>query len=395
VWGILAGSGSLRPQPWPDMISTSSPRPDLVVIGGGIIGLSAARAAAGNGLRVRVLERDGFGGGATWAAAGMLSPLAEAGAGGPFLELGLRSLRVYGAWVEELEAASGIPVEFRRGGKLLVARPGGHEEGLPERGELARKHGISTKWLTDGALAREASGLAPEWSSALLIHDDYRVDSRALARALVKAATRDRIALSEGHTVSALLREGDRVVGVALVDGTRIEAGAVLLAAGAWSAQVGSLPRSLGVRPVRGQMLALLPEALPSQRVIEAGGIYLVPRDDGRLLVGATVEDTGFREGNTALGIRTLLDAATKLAPSLDGARVLEMWSGFRPGTSDGHPILGRYPDVEGLLIATGHYRNGILLAPITARIIGALAAGDAETDDSVSPVFRPISIGA
>lgn len=337
----------------------------------------------------------------------MLSPLAEAGSGGPFLELGLRSLRMYEAWVEELEAASGTPVEFRRGGKLMLARSegheGGHEEGLPEghaealpdRGVVARDHGISAEWVADGALAREATALAPEWRSALLIHDDYRVDSRALARALVTAATRDGIVLSEGHTVSTLVREGDRIVGVTLGDGTRIEAGSVLLAAGAWSAQVGSLPRPLGVRPVRGQMLALLPDALPSRRVIEAGGIYLVPRDDGRLLVGATVEDVGFRDGNTALGIRTLLDAVTRLAPSLDGARLLEMWSGFRPGTPDGHPILGPDPDVEGLLIATGHYRNGILLAPITAHLIGALSAGDLGEDSSVPADFRPVSLRA
>jgi len=378
------------------MISTSTSRPDLVVIGGGIIGLSAARAAAGKGLRVRVLERDGFGGGATRAAAGMLSPLAEADSGGgPFLELGLRSLRMYGAWVEELEDASGVRVEFRQSGKLLPARSDGIEEGLPKRGVLAREHGIAVEWLSDDALAGEASGLGPEWRSALLIHDDYRVDSRALTRALVGAATRDGIVLSEGHMVSALLRDGDRVTGVTLADGSRVEAGAVLLAAGAWSAQVGSLPRPLGVRPVRGQMLALMPEELPSRRVIEAGGIYLVPRDDGRVLVGATVEDAGFREGNTALGIRTLLDAATKLAPSLDGARILEMWSGFRPGTPDGHPILGPDPDVEGLLIATGHYRNGILLAPITALLVGALAAGEVGADDSVSTAFHPTSMRA
>jgi len=378
------------------MTSTPSPCPDLVVIGGGIIGLSAARAAAGRGLRVRVLERDAFGGGATRAAAGMLSPLAEAGSGGPFLELGLRSLRMYGAWVEELEAASGIPVEFRRGGKLLPARSDGREEGLSARQDLARAHGISAEWLGEGALAGEAAGLAAEWRSALLIHDDYRVDSRALARALVAAASRDGIVLSEGHPVAALIREGDRVVGVTLGDGTRIEAGAVLLAAGAWSPQIGSLPRPLGVRPVRGQMLALLPEALPSRRAIEDGGTYLVPRDDGRLLVGATVEDTGFCEGNTVLGIRTLLDAAARLAPSLEGARILEMWSGFRPGTLDGHPILGPDPDVEGLLISTGHYRNGILLAPITALLVGALAAGEVlEAADTVSTAFHPISVRA
>lgn len=171
-------------------------------------------------------------------------------------------------------------------------------------------------------------------------------------------------------------------------DGSHVDAGAVLLAAGAWSGLVEGLPHLLPVRPVRGQMLSLEPETPLSAHVIESEEVYLVPRDDGRLLVGATVEEVGFREGNTVQGVRRLLNGAVRLAPVLGSASVKEFWAGLRPGTPDGLPILGPDPEVASLFLATGHYRNGILLAPATAECLAALLTG--EGSEFVPPAFSP-----
>jgi glycine oxidase len=180
-----------------------------------------------------------------------------------------------------------------------------------------------------------------------------------------------------------------------LDDGSFQPSNRILLAAGAWSGSIGGLPRPPKVRPIRGQMLALRLNRALSPRVIETDEVYLVPRDDGRVLIGATVEEAGFTTGTTGGGIRTLLNAAAKLAPTLDDAQLVEVWSGFRPGSEDGFPILGPDPVTEGLLLATGHYRNGILLAPATAELIASYATGRNTMRSLFPDAFAPARSGA
>lgn len=356
---------------------TSSPQSDLIVIGAGVIGLASAREAARRGLRVTVFERGEPGMGATRAAAGMLSPLGEARGPGDFLAFALDSLRSYREWVREIEEDSGAGLEYRECGKIRVALTEEEMRALEARTLLAHEAGIRTEWLLPEAIWTEAPGIAPSVRGALLIHDDFRVDPRALGPALAFAATKDGVDLRTGAEVSNLLLEGRRVTGIRLADGRSHGAGKVLIAAGAWSSLLGGLRRPLPVRPVRGQMLALHPRALPSKRVIEGEGVYLVPRDDGRVLIGSTMEEAGYRAENTASGIRGLLDRALRLVPDLAEAPLLESWAGLRPGTLDGNPLLGPDPDIDGLFFATGHFRNGILLAPATATLVASILAGE------------------
>jgi glycine oxidase len=363
-------------------------RPDLLVVGGGVIGLAAAREAALRGLSAVVLERGTPGSGATHAAAGMLSPLGEAERPGPALEFALRSLRMYGDWVRGIESDSGSSVEYRESGKLRVALSVPEVERLGERARWAEALGVRAEWFDPEPLRKLEGKLALSVRGALLVHDDFRVDPRALGRALTVAARARGVEVREGTPVRSILTHAGRARGVSLEDGTTLEAGAVLLAAGAWSATIAGLAQPLPVRPVRGQMLTLHPDPRLSDLTIESEEVYLVPRDDGRLLVGATVEEAGFVEANTADGVRRLLSGAVRLAPGLGSARLVEIWAGLRPGTSDGQPILGGDPEVAGLFYATGHYRNGILLAPATADALGALLAGKGE--DAVPPAYRP-----
>lgn len=361
---------------------------DLVVVGGGVVGLGAAREAALRGLRVILVERGHPGREASWAAAGMLSPFSEAEADGPFLDFGLRSLELWPGWAAELEAAAGHPVGYRESGKLRVALSLEEEERLRARLRWAAARGLEARWV-DGEELRETEPLlTPHARGGLLLEKDFQVDNRLLGAALEEAGRRAGAEIRSGSAVRGIRSAGGRVEGVTLEDGSRIDAPRVLLAAGAWSAEVGGLPRPLPVRPVRGQMLALLPAVLPSSRLLESEEVYLVPRGDGRLLVGATVEDVGFRPGVTAEGIRGLLAGVLRLVPGARDAPIAELWSGFRPGTADGNPILGPDPDLEGLLLGTGHFRNGVLLAPLTALILGALAAGEAAP--SIPEPFRP-----
>ena len=358
-------------------MTTSQVYADLLVVGGGVIGLSAARESAGRGLRVLVLEKAAPGRGSTWAAAGMLSPLGEARESGPSLDFGLESLRMYRSWVDTLEAESGVTFEYRECGKLRLALSRSESVSLKEKLSWAEERGLHVEWIGLDRLREEEPTLSHSVRSGLLIHDDFRLDNRQLVGALLEGCRQAGVQVQTGKAVHAVRVADNRVQGVTLSDGERINGDAVLVAAGAWSASLGGVPGELRVRPVRGQMLAIVPSTPVSTRVLESEDVYLVPRDDGRLLVGATVEDVGFAEANTADGTRRLLDSAIELVPALGSAPIVEMWSGLRPRTEDGDPIIGPDPETEGLYYATGHFRKGILLAPLTARIVGALVSGE------------------
>lgn len=369
---------------------TGGGRTDVVIIGGGIIGCGVAWTLARRGVGVTVVERDQPGGQASWAAAGMLSPLGETESPGPFFDLAMASFQRFGAFVRAVEEAAGFEVEYRESGKLCVALDEAGAAELAARHEWQRGAGHDVE-LLDG---EEARRLEPELSPAVMaglhIPRDRHVDNRRLGRALWVAAARAGARFVLGDAVQGIRLEGSgsgaaeaggarhRVRGVSLASGARIEAPCAVLAAGCWSGRISLAGRALPVSPVGGQMVAL--ETVPPvlSRVIQATGCYLVPRSDGRVLVGATMERRGFAARPTAGGVHALLGAALRAIPRLASAPVVEQWAGLRPGTPDGLPILGPDPDVAGLIHATGHFRNGILLAPITAELIADVVTGAA-----------------
>lgn len=351
----------------------------VVVVGGGVIGASIAWRLSRAGANVHLLDDGPREGAATPAAGGMLAPLAESPRPGPFLELGLESLRLYADFVAALEGETGRAVGYARAGKLVAALSAG------EADELAGLHawkasapGTHVEWL-DGAAARALEpSLAAAVRAAVLIREDHRVDSAALGAALLHAAA------SAGTTVRRerarrLLSRGARATGVETDGGAIVEADFVVLAAGAWSGGLDGLPRPLPVRPVRGQMLALRPARPLFGRTLASASGYLVPRPDGRVVIGSTMEEAGFAVATTPDGLAALRAGAIRLVPELADAARVGAWAGLRPATPDGLPILGRDPAMEGLIHATGHFRNGILLAPVTAEAIGALVLGGAE----------------
>lgn len=349
---------------------------DVVVVGGGVIGCAVARALGMAGLRATLLERDEPGANASWAAAGMLSPLAEADQADAFLSLLLASRQMYPGFVAELLEQTGVDVAYRAEGTLLVALTAEDQQKLEGRYRWQRDADLPVEWLDADAARTAEPQLSPEVRAALRFAGDHQVDNRVLASALWSGAERAGVTMRRGVEAVRLLSSGTRAEGVELASGERIEAEWVVVAGGAWASRLQGLPRSLPVRPVHGQLLALKPREPIFAHVVDSPRGYLVPRNDGRLIVGATVEEIGFRRRITAGGVHTLLAAALEVAPALSGAPLVETWSGHRPGTPDDRPILGPDPDLPNLVYATGHYRNGILLAPITARLLADLIGG-------------------
>jgi glycine oxidase len=362
-----------------------SGRADVAVIGGGVIGCAVARELAQRGASVVVVERDSPGRRATWAAAGMLSPFGEAGTGGAFLDLADESLRRFPAFAQALRQESGIDVEYQVNGKLHVALDG-QDAPLQALAAVPAAQRFDVR-LLDAAGARGIEpALSDRVTSALLVGRDHRVNNRLLVQALLSSATAAGVRFRTASPAASLIARHGKAGGVRLASGEAIETERVVMAAGAWSGQVEGLPRVLPIRPMKGQMFAVDARLRtrdhaaqqPLQRVLYGEDCYIIPREDGRLLVGATVEDVGFRKGATPRGLGMLIAAATAILPMIADLPLVETWAGFRPGTPDGLPILGPDASLEGLLYATGHFRNGILLAPVTAAIIADLVLGQA-----------------
>jgi len=311
----------------------------------------------------------------------MLSPLSEAAHEDPLFRMAVASLDLWPAFAAEIAAESGLDVEYRPAGKLHIAFDEAGESQL--RSIRSRGAGFGVQLLAGHEARAVEPVLSADVIAALLVGRDHRVNNRILGEAAWKAASRGGVDFRlDSEAAEVVIGRDRRVSAVRLEDGTTIPTERVILAAGAWSGQIGGLPRLVPVEPVRGQMFAVdaskwRPGSRPFlEHTIDAPGCYFIPRDDGRILVGATVERAAFAAGPTPGGISMLLGAAIRAVPSIAGLPLAETWAGYRPGTPDDLPILGSDPDIAGIVYATGHFRNGVLLAPITAAVVAALVEG-------------------
>jgi glycine oxidase len=345
---------------------------DVAVVGGGVIGLAAAWRARRRGLEVAVLERaPEFGTGASRAAAGMLAPVAEADLQErDLLQANLESARRWPSFAQELRDATGIDVGYRECGTLLVARDRDEAEHVEREREVRERLGLRVERMLGSAARRLEPALAPSLRLAVALPDDHAVEPLRVVAALVEACRRAGVRL---------------ITGVEVEDLGAVPAERVVIAAGAWSGGLGGA--SIPVRPVKGQALRLRDPSGPGlcDHVLRFEGGYLVPRGDGRYYLGATVEERGFDEAVTALGVYELLREASEILPGVLELEIEEALTGFRPGTPDNAPVIGADPRDERVVWATGHYRNGILLCPVTADLVAGELTGEA-TDHALRP---------
>jgi glycine oxidase len=348
---------------------------DVVIVGGGVIGCALARELALRGAAVTVVEKAEPGAEASGAAAGLLAPQAEGLARGPFFDLALESRRLYPAWTAALEEESGMEVGYRKTGILRCALPRSAAEG--DAFAWQRRAGLAVEEKDAGEIAALTGGsVSEEIREAVFLPEEGVVDNRRLTRALWVAAERRGVEFLLGRTVRRFLVRGGRCAGVETDEGP-VAAAQTVNAAGAWAGFDADFP--VPVEPVHGQIVEVESAAPALATVVESRDVYVVPRG-GSWLLGSTAERIGFEKRVTAGTVARLIAAAARLLPALENAAFLRAWSGLRPGTPDGLPVLGRGP-LPGLYLATGHFRNGILLAPVTALAIADCLAGSGARD--------------
>ncbi|MFD5437495.1 glycine oxidase ThiO [Kitasatospora sp. NPDC058063] len=371
---------------------------DVLVIGGGVIGLAVAWRAAQRGLRNVIVVDPSPGGGAAGVAAGMLAPVTELQYGEePLLRLGMASNERYAAFAAELsEASGGRDTGYRRCGTVAVALDSDDREELRELHAFHQRLGLDSTWLTGREARRLEPMLAPGVRGGLHVADDHQVDPRRLLTALAAACENANVLLHRAEAVELLVEDG-RATGARLSTGERVGAGQVVLAAGPHSHRLPGLPDGVlpAIRPVKGQVLRLhVPDAYRPflsrnvRAVVRGRHLYLVPRENGELVVGATTEEQGYDTTVTAGGVYELLRDAHELVPGITELPLLETSAGLRPGSPDNAPLLGP-TSLPGLVAATGHYRNGVLLTPVTADLVSEyLATG--EVPETARP-FTPL----
>ncbi len=351
------------------------PAPEALVVGGGIVGAACGRALAHRGVTVTIVEAGPKAGAATQAAAGMLAPFAEALPEDPLLSFSVRARDFYRELAPQLKDETGIDIGLWTEGILQVAFS--EEEVTAAKGRIAwqRQSGFMADWLTPDDLRERAPGIAPGALGAELAQEDGALEPVPLRDALLDSAESRGAELVRGERVEEILIE-DGVVSGVRTTATRLECGALVLAAGCWSGRIQGLPRPVSVEPIRGQMAALdWPPGAP--RIIAYGGGGYVVFRGGEALAGSTMEHVGFDPSVTSEGVNGILDVARGLFPGLSESAVRRTWAGLRPGTPDGRPMLGPDPEVPNLWYATGHGRNGILLAGITGEVLAQLFMGD------------------
>jgi len=371
------------------MAPKSSSPINVVIVGAGIMGLGIAWRLGQRGARVTLFDAGRAGGGASHAAAGMLAICAEAEPGEQALvALGRASQALWPRFAAELEGLTGAPVDLRREGTLVVALTADDQARICHHLEFQKGLDLPVAWISAAETRRREPHLAARLAGAVASPEDLQVDNRKVVAALRTAAERSGATIHEHCPVERIVTSDRSATGVRLRDGTEVPADVVVLAAGAWSRGLEGLPAALRppVRPVKGQLISLRmdPQAPLVRHVVRAANVYMVPRLDGRLILGATSEEKGFDRTLTAGGMLALLEAAWRLVPAIEELPIDEMWVGHRPGSRDDAPILGPAP-VDGLVYATGHSRNGILLAPVTIDAIARFVL-DGELDSAIRP---------
>ncbi|AFY72206.1 glycine oxidase [Synechococcus sp. PCC 7502] len=332
---------------------------DVLIIGGGIIGLSIAWELSLVGAEVTIIERNTCGMGATWAAAGMLAPQAER-LSGNLLDLALRSRGLYPNWISKLQGLTGMECGYWQCGILS-----------PYMNEvLVWKHNLQNlpQYCDRQQVKAMQSGLSHNVVGGLWFDQDAQVDNRALAQVLLAALRQNSVKILEGVSVYSIATDHHHVTQLVTSQGN-IQGDRYILATGAWTKELIPLP----ISPRKGQMLSVFDPNRSLKTVLFSDDVYIVPRLDGRIIIGASVEDVGFLAGNTAKGIATLLNNAIRLYPAIANMNIQSTWWGFRPHAPEEIPILEICPKYSNLILATGHYRNGILLAPVTASLIADL----------------------
>jgi glycine oxidase len=353
------------------MVSLSN-HADVVVVGGGVIGCSIAYFLARAGARVTLLERSHLAAGATGVAAGMLAPQVEAPFADPFFELALLGRAEHAGLAEGLLDEVGLDVEYRATGILRVARTEAERTELQRQQRWQSARGLAAEWVDSDDLGRREpllSGVAGRLlAGGLWLPDEAQVRSPRLVQALATAATAHGARFLEGTWAVGVQTLGQRATGV-ITPGGVVRGETIVLAAGVWTAD---LARSAGlevpVTPVKGQVMSLRALGKSPRQVIWSGECYLVPRPDGEILLGATEEEGNYDARPTLAGLNRLTEAALEVVPAAGGFVVDSVWAGLRPAAPDRHPIVGWAPGIDGLMIATAHYRNGVLLGPLTGR---------------------------
>lgn len=364
---------------------------DVVVIGGGVIGLTIARALALRGAgEVCLIERGSLGREASFAAAGMLAPQAEANAQDDFFKLACRSRDLYANFAASLRDETGVDIELDRTGTLYLALTYHDLVEIEKRFEWQKAAGLPVDILTPEQVHDLEPCINQNVVGALRFPLDVQVENRRLLSALTNSVSKLGVTIVTETSVESVKIERDRVSGVQTSRGL-IRCEEVIVAAGTWSGFIQGFPAntSLKIEPVRGQMISFDARPQLTRHVIYSPRGYIVPRQDGRLLAGSTSEHAGFAKQVTAGGISTILANAQEISPAVSNLPIVDTWSGLRPRAPDNLPVLGPCDEIGGLFYATGHYRNGILLAPVTGDLIA-----DAVVDGVISPLLAPFSPG-
>ncbi len=362
---------------------------DVLIIGGGVIGLAIARELYKKGVRkITILERGEVGKEASHAAAGMLAPHAETEKLDEFYYFCDESNKLYLTFADELFDETAIDIELDRNGTLYLAFTETDVREIRHRFEWQKSAGLQVEHLSAQETRQAEAFVSPDVLESLFFPNDWQVENRKLVQALQKFAELSGIEIRENTEIKQLLIENRKITGAETVS-EKFFAEKVILASGAWTSLIKAegftMPK---VKPIRGQMIAFHTAKRLFQKVIYSRRGYLVPRADGRILAGASVEDVGFDKSTTAGEIALLRENALEIAPSLVNLEVAEKWAGLRPLAADGLPILGSFPQVENFFVATAHYRNGILLAPLTAKVLAENIVDNKDSD--YLKIFRP-----
>lgn len=351
---------------------------DVLIVGGGVIGLSIARELHRRGMRnITVLDAGSCGRESSWAAAGMLGPQAEADVSDMFFRFCCESRDLYPAFSDELLSETGIDIELDRAGTLSIAFTNEDVVRLRQRYEWQKAAGLNVELFSATDVRRAEPFISPDVLEGLNFPGDWQVDNRKLCEALRSYCEINGITVSENIPAVQVLFENGRVSGVETKNGS-LYAGEVILAAGAWTSQL--MPPEANIKvniePIRGQMIGLHTAKRLFERVVYSANGYIVPRRNGRILAGSTTEKVGYDDSTTDDAASALFTMACGISPSFVNLEIADRWAGLRPRTADGLPVIGRIEGIDGMYLAAGHYRNGILLAPMTARMAAAELMG-------------------